>query len=110
MAFAIFWLVIGDLITYHQEHVFGISLFDNQTPFTLPKGKDDGKTANFKSAKDDNHLAYTYIAFSDFYIGGQDQLIGTPKNVCRFYFPPFIAVANSHNKNSIPLRAPPAHS
>lgn len=51
VAFAIFWLVIGDLITYHQEQIFGNYLFDAQCPFNLPKGKDDGKTATYKSWK-----------------------------------------------------------
>jgi len=51
MAFAIFWMVIGDLITYHQQVIFGVNYFDTHNPFTKPKSKDDGKTLNFKQHK-----------------------------------------------------------
>lgn len=52
MAFAIFWMVIGDLITYHQEKIFGANYYGHHTPFTKPGAKDDGKTAHWKSSKD----------------------------------------------------------
>ncbi|MBZ0243865.1 MAG: hypothetical protein K8F24_11660 [Bacteroidales bacterium] len=51
MAFAIFWMVIGDLITYHQQVIFGVNYFDTHKPFTKPKSKDDGKTISFKQHK-----------------------------------------------------------
>ncbi len=51
IAFSIFWMVIGDLITYHQEVMFGVKLFDEQDPFTKPKSQDDGKTISFKTHK-----------------------------------------------------------
>ncbi len=52
MAFAVFWMVIGDLITYHQKVIFGGSIFfDIHNPFTKPKSKDDGKTISFKQHK-----------------------------------------------------------
>lgn len=51
MAFAIFWMVIGDLITYHQQVIFGVNYFDTHNPFTKPKSKDDGKTISFKQHK-----------------------------------------------------------
>jgi len=51
MAFAIFWMVIGDLITYHQQVIFGVNYFDTHNPFTKPKSKDDGKTISFKPFK-----------------------------------------------------------
>jgi len=51
MAFAIFWMVIGDLITYHQQVIFGVNYFDTHNPFTKPKSKDDGKTISFKQFK-----------------------------------------------------------
>ena len=51
MAFAIFWMVIGDLITYHQQVIFGVNYFDTHNPFTKPKSKDDGKTISFNSHK-----------------------------------------------------------
>lgn len=51
MAFAIFWMVIGDLITFHQAKIFGNHFFDTHSPFTKPKSKDDGKTIGFQSFK-----------------------------------------------------------
>jgi hypothetical protein len=44
-------MVIGDLITYHQEVMFGVKFFDEQDPFTKPKSQDDGKTISFKTSK-----------------------------------------------------------
>ena len=52
MAFAIFWMVIGDLITYHQEKIFGTNYYEHHTPFTKPGSKDDGKTSHAKFSKD----------------------------------------------------------
>ena len=51
MAFAIFWMVIGELITLHQRRMFGNDLFGNHLPFTKPKTSDDGHTAHFKAFK-----------------------------------------------------------
>lgn len=51
MAFAIFWMVIGELITYHQKVMFGVDLFGNHHPFTKPKHGDDGGVAQFKPLK-----------------------------------------------------------
>lgn len=51
MAFAIFWMVIGDLITFHQAKIFGNHFFDTHSPFTKPKSKDDGKTISFHAFK-----------------------------------------------------------
>lgn len=51
MAFAVFWMVIGDLITYHQKVIFGVNFFDIHNPFTKPKTNDDGKTISFKQHK-----------------------------------------------------------
>jgi len=59
MAFAIFWMVIGDLITYHQAKIFGVHFFDNHSPFSKPKTKDDGKATfySFGKAIDKNNHA-----------------------------------------------------
>ncbi len=51
MAFAIFWMVIGELITLHQERIFKVHFYDHSNPFTKPKSKDDGKTFSFKINK-----------------------------------------------------------
>ncbi len=51
MAFAIFWMVIGELITLHQEKIFGVHFYDHSNPFTKPKTKDDGKSFSFKVYK-----------------------------------------------------------
>jgi len=51
MAFAIFWMVIGDLITYSQAKIFGVQFFDTHSPFSKPKTKDDGKTTYYSFGK-----------------------------------------------------------
>jgi hypothetical protein len=51
MAFAIFYMVIGELITYHQRVIFGIDFFGNHHPFTKPKTGDDGSTTHYKPHK-----------------------------------------------------------
>ena len=61
MAFAIFWMVIGELITYHQKVIYGTDLFDNHFPFTKPKQSDDGGMTHLKPVKnidksDDDHF------------------------------------------------------
>jgi hypothetical protein len=48
MAFASFWLFIGELITLHQERIYKVHYYDHSNPFTKPKSKDDGKTLSFK--------------------------------------------------------------
>lgn len=70
MAFAIFWMVIGDLITYHQEKIFGNNFFDTHSPFSKPKSKDDGKTGHFghikpadKQNTDNNSAEVVYVHF-----------------------------------------------
>jgi hypothetical protein len=51
MAFAIFYMVIGELITYHQKVIFGVDFFGNQHPYTKPKSGEDGSTTHFKTQK-----------------------------------------------------------
>jgi len=51
MAFAIFYMVIGELITYHQRVIFGIDFFGNHHPYTKPKSGEDGNTTHFKTQK-----------------------------------------------------------
>lgn len=51
MAFASFWLFIGELITLHQERIYKVHFYDHSNPFTKPKSKDDGKTLSFKLIK-----------------------------------------------------------
>lgn len=70
MAFAIFWMVIGDLITYHQEKIFGNNFFDTHIPFSKPKSKDDGKTGHFghlkpadKHSTDNNSAEAVFMHF-----------------------------------------------
>jgi len=72
MAFAIFWMVIGDLITYHQEKIFGVNFFDTHSPFSKPKSKDDAKTAHLYSVKHlDKHDGFDSFSFTALLQGKQ---------------------------------------
>jgi len=54
LAFAFFWLVIGDLIIIHERAIFGFDPFTSHTPFAKPDKnnntvklyKDDGQKIN----------------------------------------------------------------
>ncbi|PKP52569.1 MAG: hypothetical protein CVT92_08420 [Bacteroidetes bacterium HGW-Bacteroidetes-1] len=62
MAFAIFWMVIGDLITYHQKVMFGVDFFEHH-PFTKP-AKDDGSNSHYKSYKGSDKQSSNKADFS----------------------------------------------
>jgi len=51
MAFAIFVMVIGELITLHQERIYGFKLYDQHMPPGKSKGADDSNNAQFKTHK-----------------------------------------------------------
>lgn len=48
LAFAFFWLVIGDLIIIHEKAIFGFDPFNSHIPFTKPD-----KTSSVKLYKDE---------------------------------------------------------
>jgi len=106
MAFAIFWMVIGDLITYHQEVIFGVKLFEDKKPFTKPKSQEDGKTASFKthkgSAKSENcHNCLLLASLAE-----QDNSITKHFMAISFFRWPATTHKSVHN-SIIGLRAPP---
>jgi hypothetical protein len=106
MAFAIFWMVIGDLITYHQEVMFGVKLFEEQNPFTKPKSQEDGKTVSFKAHKGSDkpesfHSSLIYALMAD-----QDNKITRHFIAFTLFQLPPSAYISLHN-SIIGLRAPP---
>jgi hypothetical protein len=106
MAFAIFWMVIGDLITYHQEVMFGVKLFEEQDPFTKPKSQDDGKTASLKAHKgvdkpENFHSSLIYALIAE-----QDNKITRHFIAFTLFQLPPSAYISLHN-SIIGLRAPP---
>lgn len=61
MAFAIFWMVIGELIAIHQERIFGVKFYGNHSPFTKPASKSDGTIGFWKAGKDsDKSYAFSF--------------------------------------------------
>jgi hypothetical protein len=107
MAFAIFWLVIGDLITYHQVHVYGIDLFDTQSPFTVPKGKDDGKTASYKSTKGIDEVNNFLFSLHPFIKPENIQNLCITRVETWFGFLQIPATIKSRLEDLSPPRAPP---
>ena len=60
LAFAFFWLVIGDLIIIHERAIFGYDPFTSHTPFAKPD-----KSKSFKLYKDDGQKANKSKGFSN---------------------------------------------
>jgi hypothetical protein len=106
MAFAIFWMVIGDLITYHQKVIFGVKLFDDQDPFTKPKSQDNGKTVSFKVHKGSDKPENFHNSLVHALIAEQDNKITRHFIAFRFSQLPSSAYKSLHN-SIIQLRAPP---
>lgn len=107
MAFASFWLFIGELITLHQERIYKVHFYDHSNPFTKPKSKDDGKTLSFKLFKSTDKAQSS----SDLCCNFSNRLDKQILNESRFThkFP----AKQAHSFLRIvrkPLRAPPAIS
>jgi hypothetical protein len=108
MAFAIFWMVIGDLITYHQEKIFGTNYYEHHTPFTKPGSKDDGKTSHIKFGKDfdkqSHHILLLFVNEKFTYSAGlfHNGRFLQPK--------PYLFLRHQCLKNIISLRGPPSIS
>jgi len=67
LAFAFFWLVIGDLVILHEKAIFGYDPFTAHTPFAKPDKsdtlkifKDKGQKLN-KSKGNPSFLAERYV-------------------------------------------------
>lgn len=107
MAFAIFWMVIGELITLHQERIFKVHFYDHSNPFTKPKSKDDGKTFSFKLFKiSDKGFASSDLSCNN--DSSNDNLILQATRINHTY-----PAKQAHSfvcRIRKPLRAPPAIS
>lgn len=64
MAFAIFWMVIGELITYHQKIIFHVRFYDTLNACIKPKANDDGDAFQFAPLQNhsNNTGSKAYIA------------------------------------------------
>ena len=60
MALALFYLVIGDLITYHQKAIFNYDIFANQ-PLSKPDKSDKGSIYKLKDKK--NRIIAKFLTF-----------------------------------------------
>jgi len=106
LAFTFFWLVIGDLVTYHQKAIYGFDIFGFQTPFTKPSKTDNGllilKTKNGKDAHGTTFSLTLHSLLAD---GYSIELIDFAKNVTFT----FNCLSNYHQRflQSVSLRGPP---
>ncbi|MFA5418523.1 MAG: hypothetical protein WC341_08700 [Bacteroidales bacterium] len=107
LAFTFFWLVIGDLVTYHQKAIYGFDLFNFQTPFTKPTKTDNGllilKTKNGKVAHGDAFSISLHILFADDY---SIELVDFAKNVTVTF--DYLSIYQQRFLYSGTLRGPPA--
>ncbi|HQO49446.1 MAG TPA: hypothetical protein PK939_03400 [Bacteroidales bacterium] len=106
MAFAIFWMVIGDLITYHQEKIFGTNFYEHHSPFTKPSGKDDGKTTHLKISKDFDKQSWHIIGLPGFFIA--DCLLPIPDFSCYIKPKPYLLLRHRSLSPVITHRGPPS--
>jgi hypothetical protein len=106
VAFSIFWMVIGDLIIYHQEVMFGVKLFEEQHPFTKPKSQDDGKIISFKSHKGADKSDYGQASLLHAVLSVNDDL-----TVRHFFAFTYLHLTHNyesnHRSSDNGLRAPP---
>ena len=106
MAFAIFWMVIGDLITYHQEKIFGTNYYEHHTPFTKPGSKDDGKTGHLKVGKDFDKQSYHTIPL---FFTDNLESPSIFSQIGRFLQPkPYLLLKHQCLNSIISLRGPPS--
>jgi hypothetical protein len=107
MAFASFWMFIGELITLHQERIFKVNFYDHSNPFTKPKSKDDGKTFSFKLFKSSDKGS----AISDLYCKNDSPDVNLILQATRISHTYPAKQAHSFVcRIRKPLRAPPAIS
>ncbi|NOX84572.1 MAG: hypothetical protein GXO86_01185 [Chlorobi bacterium] len=102
MAFAFFWLVMGDLITLHQKLIYGFDPFGQHQPFTKPNhsGNKSGKNEKAVKAKDNSH----FCAFT-----GITNHVKIQPVFVDFIFGETLIVYNLVSTfSSISLRAPPS--
>ncbi|MBK9290449.1 MAG: hypothetical protein IPM52_02270 [Bacteroidetes bacterium] len=75
MAFAMFWLFIGDLIVLHQERIFGHDFFGHHQPLNKPGKSDDGKTfQKFHKSSDKGDDGHAYAVLTIRSTSGLDVL------------------------------------
>jgi hypothetical protein len=74
MLFAFSWVIIGDLISFHIEIIYGNKLYDWHQPYTKTQ-KTDSKTIKVKYGKKDNSsksLSLSFIAAKSLNITNSD--------------------------------------
>jgi hypothetical protein len=105
LALTFFWMVIGDLITYHQKAIFDFDLFNHQ-PFTKPGKNDTGillyKTKGDKTVSVDKYKHTLHSVVADDY----STLLGDfAKNITvRFNYRDMF---QQRYHQSVSLRGPP---
>lgn len=106
LAFTFFWLVIGDLVNYHQKVIYGFDLFGSQMPFTKPGKTDAGililKTKNGKDAHGDTFSSTLHNLFAADY---SIELVDFAK-IVTVTFENLSTTQQSYHK-TVSLRGPP---
>lgn len=105
LAFAFFWLVIGDLVILHERAIFGYDPFTAHTPFAKPDKsntvklyKDEGLKIN-KSKGNSPFAAERYV---------NSNLVVFLQGSKFIFRSTFLIVKNQSDRPSIVLRGPPA--
>lgn len=83
MCFAFFYLVIGDLITFHQKAIFNFDAFAGQ-PLNKPDKSDKGSLYKLKDKKD--RVLAKFLTFVSEHFDVNDELPSLSYDIVGFPF------------------------
>jgi len=106
LAFTFFWMVIGDLINYHQKTIYGFDLFNTHTPFTKP-GKKDGGTLllKTKSGKTISESSFSFTLHPFLANHCTEKLVDFAKTTTVRYN--YLSFYRQRVQSTVSLRGPP---
>lgn len=99
MAFAFFWLVMGELITLHQKAIYGFDPFTQETPFSKPNTSKVDKSQKLFKVKDDFHF--------DVIMQASDKIQVVVKQTDFDFSNTYSIFISQSSRPLIALRAPP---
>lgn len=105
LAFAFFWLVIGDLIIIHEKAIFGYDPFTSHTPFAKPDKNTSVKLYKDEGQKINKSKGYTFFA-AEKYVNSNLVVFLQGST---FNFKNTFSILNNQSDNPlIVLRGPPS--
>lgn len=105
LAFAFFWLVIGDLIIIHEKAIFGFDPFSSHIPFTKPDKNSTVKLQKDEGQKVNKSKSYPFFP-AEKYVNS-NLVVFLHGN--KFTFKnTFSILKNQSDTSLIVLRGPPA--